>query len=377
MVLALASCNLQQAPAPMGPEPKQCLDLETALQATRTALDEQRFQWLGQVIREVFVEGKLGSELRSELTDPASLEAHLEGNHLRTLVGVIVEGLAEMIPAQTLRGLESIVSEDVSIGSLMAFMDAQPARWDVLDPVREMFSSCRDGGDLADLLVHLPMVEGNCGEAELLCAIDHLVIVLKSPDLAESLANVDFEGRIGREAFQQLIIHVMDVTATPGFDAEALAGQLRNIFGERLDETTLDALDGLIGSFGRFMANQQVQQPWSRVVSCVKRYDPERAVSGLTYDMLTDGGLNSGTTARVLTETKANLDAQRMMVEWSRMATLLAEDPALRERLSLGLKPLLVPSLVRWISPRVVDLQERGVLAEWVRLVAEGLPCDD
>ena len=66
-----------------------------------------------------------------------------------------------------------------------------------------------------------------------------------------------------------------------------------------------------------------------------------------------------------------------MMVEWSRMATFLSADSALRERLSFGLRPLLVPTLFRWISPKVVELQERGVLAEWVRLVEEGLPCDD
>ena len=66
-----------------------------------------------------------------------------------------------------------------------------------------------------------------------------------------------------------------------------------------------------------------------------------------------------------------------MMLEWNRMATFLAADPALRERLSLGLRPLLVPTLFRWISPKIVELQERGVLAEWLRLVEEGLPCED
>ncbi|MEC7751040.1 MAG: hypothetical protein VX405_06000 [Myxococcota bacterium] len=377
MSLALAGCQLQERPAPMGPEPRQCRDLETALEATRSALDDRRFEWLGQLIRDVFVDGRLSPELAAQLDSPESLTNHLEGDHLRTLVGVIVQGLAQLVPVETLRGLQNIVSEDASIGSLMAFMDAQPTRWNVLDPVREMFSSCRDGGDLADLMVHLPLVEGQCEEVELLCALDHLVVVLKSPDLAESLSSVDFEGRVGREAFQQLILHVMDVPATPGFDSEALAAQLRNLFGERLDDTTLDALDGLMASFGAFMSNPDVQQPWSRVVSCVKRYDPERAVSGLTYDMLTDGGLNSGTTARVLSETKGRVEADQMMLEWSRMATFLAADPALRERLSFGLRPLLVPTLFRWISPKIVELQERGVLAEWLRLVEEGLPCED
>ena len=98
-------------------------------------------------------------------------------------------------------------SADASIASFMTFMDEVPSRWDVLDPVREIFSSCRDGEDLADLMTHLPLVPGSCGDAELLCAIDDLVIVLKSPDLSEALAGVDFEGRVGRDAFQQLIIH--------------------------------------------------------------------------------------------------------------------------------------------------------------------------
>ena len=59
------------------------------------------------------------------MDSPESLTIHLEGDHLRTLVGVIVEGLAQLVPVETLRA-PSIVSEDASIGSLMTFMDAWP-----------------------------------------------------------------------------------------------------------------------------------------------------------------------------------------------------------------------------------------------------------
>lgn len=376
LLLLSGACALQDSRAVQGPPEKQCTTLETALAKTREALDERRFELFGRVVREVMARGELSEVLRAQLDDSEALEAQIGGNRLQSLVGGLLELISDGLPQQTLAGLKVVLKQEERLPSVLGFFDAEPSRWQVLNPLREMLVSCRDGGDLADLISALPGLGGSCGEPEMLCALDHLIIVLKSPDLSDALSGMDFEGSVGKEGFQSLIIHVMDATAAPGFDPSALSDQLRNLLGERLDGSTLDALEALLHSFGGMTGDPSIREPWARVVSCVKRYDPERSVSGLTYDLLTDDSASGPGVAEGLNDLTEDLDRTALLQEWRVLAAKAAGDPGLREQISLGLRPLLTPTLARLLSPRVVELQARGVLLEWTRLIEEGLSCD-
>lgn len=116
--------------------------------------------------------------------------------------------------------------------------------------------------------------------------VDALIAALTSDTLRELVSGLSLEGEGGREAMQLLVRNLMVSAGSPSFDLDGLLSLLSVLLGERAETPPLSELvSGLSRVFGEPDALSSLQD----TLVCLRQVDPELALGGFLYDLVTSG----------------------------------------------------------------------------------------
>jgi hypothetical protein len=379
LIIMMSSCQLGQGAAPQLPPQPQCVPLDQALKGTKRAIAEGGIRPLALIIDDLLHRGEVSAELGALLGDVPAVNGHIGGNRLRPALGAALELLRESPPRFLFSFAKALVSEFEENSALalefIDFLNASDERLAFVNPLRGLLTDCAEGRPLSLFLADLSGARLSCGLAGE-CLLRDLSALAEDPALSVALAQMGFEGQEGRQAFKLLVDRLMSATAQPGFDVDQWRLLLRQSFAEVLPESSLVRVDALLSTLDELFAPDQRRAHWFEVVACAKRHDSQRALPGLTYDLLITGVLDLPELvgqARGLFEAA---DSQAIFAELEELSLRLATSDSLRRPLNDLLEPLLTAPVARLMLQSSRQLIERGLITEWLALADEGFSCE-
>ena len=375
--LLLAACALgeSQAPAPT-PQPV-CAEWQRALEATQRVLDERSLQPLGLLLDPMLLTGRIDPELAALMEDPQEVEPFLGGDRLRPAFRAAL-ALVDLHPASELIDpiLEWLQGEPLdtsALGELATFLVSDRERLAVVNPVRKMLSDCGEGRPLAQAIADATGYQMSCGST-LVCLAEQLGELAADPALSEALSSLTLEGEEGRKAFGVLVAQIMNASAQPAFDVAQTQGQLRQLFEERLPESSLARLDRILSVVDEHFSDPQRRATWRQVVTCTERHDPTYAVSGLVYDVVIREELEL---ASLLPANSSDASALVTLNQpLHRVAQSLAEEDGMRLALNAAVEPILTGSVMKLLVETLDAPELSAALDAWLAWFRQEGPCE-
>lgn len=341
-----SACGAGERLAPYTPPPPECPGIDDYLADVYAIVDEGGVEYLATTIRD-----RIPDSVRRDLVDAllrllgafpegsfTALAAELdglpddEGPGLQRLLGRVVGFLATGAPVRS--------------GPDLAFMGV----------IQTAAATC-EGAPVFSLLASL------LGDETL---VPSLIAALASPELGGLLEGLELEGEGGRAAFQLLVRNLLVSASSPTFDVEGLVSLLAVVVGA--ETIASPPWDGLVAGVRRvFAAGDGLAQARSLLV-CLGRVDPDRALGGFAYDLVTSGLLDelSGQAPGGTLE----LVASRPILDLAESAlAFLASDPVSRRALRTTLVTLLDPALAPPVLEDLARLLDREALGGVIDLV--------
>jgi hypothetical protein len=353
--------------------------LDQTLAATKRAIAEGAIRPLALIIDDLLQRGEVSAELAALLGDVPAVSEHIGGNRLRPAMGAALELLRQSPPNALFSFAKVLVVEfEESAAIALEFIDflsATDERLAVVNPLRGLLTDCGEGRPLSLLLADLSSARLSCGLAAE-CLLRDLSDLAVDPALSNTLAQMGFEGEEGRKAFKLLVGRLMNATAQPGFDVDQWRVLLRQSFGERLPESSLLLVDALLATIGELFLPEPTRANWFKVVACFERHDLQRALPGLTYDLLIAGALDFGGLIDQARGRFEAADSQAIFAELHDLSLRLAGADSLRRPLNGLLEPILTAPVARLMLQSSRQLIERGLISEWLELADQGLSCE-
>ncbi len=373
----VTSCVLGETQAPALPPTKNCTRLVHALSVTKQVLDQQTLKPIGLMLDPMLLEGRLDDELRVLLDQPEQVEPHIGGDRLRPAARAILE-LLQLHPPQTLADplqvwIRSAVRDESVDHGLLGFMLASDDRLAVVIPVRKMLTDCGEGRPLAQAIADATGYQMTCGST-LACLLNEFAGLAGDPQIEQALQGLTLEGEEGRKAFGLLVAQIMRASAQPAFDVAQAQELLRNVFRDRLPQSSLERLDRLMTIIGEHFADEGRRATWLQVVTCTDRHDPQFAVAGLFYDLVLGTELDL---AQLLDsdEHEASSPA-RWINPLHALAQTVTRRSDLRLPLNAAVEPFLTPSMMRVALSTLSAPDLRVVVEAWFELLDQGPQCE-
>lgn len=336
VVLSVA-CGAGDEPAPYTPPPPSCLTIDGYLAGLYAVVDEGGIDALATTIRE-----RIPDSVRRDLIDAIlRLLSSFEEGSFTALAGEL--GVDDDGP-----GLQQ------TLGLIVRYLASGPGGPDLafIGVLQSAAATC-EGGAVFGLLADLTRDEA---------LLPALLSALSSDTLTSLLEDLDFEGEGGRLAFQLLVRNLLVSASSPTFDLEGLIALLQIVLGDALDEPPYD---GLVAGLRRVFVDGDGLDRLQSTLVCVRTVDPDLALGGFLYDLVTSGLLSdlAGSDSLGIAIARPILDLATSALDF------LANDPISRRALQSTLIALFDPAIAPPVLADVATLLEREALGGVIDLV--------
>ncbi len=336
-VATFVACGAGDAPAPYTAPPPQCLTIDNYLVDLYAVVDDGGVEALASTIRD-----RIPDSVRRDLLDGIlRLLSSFEEGSFTSLADELDKPEHGPGLQQTLGLIVRYLANGQS-GPDLAFIGV----------LQSAVATC-EGGPVFGLLADLTRDEA---------LLPALLSVLSSDTLATLLEDLDFEGEGGRLAFQLLIRNLLVSASSPTFDLDGIIALLQVVLGDSLNEPPYDQL---VAGLRRVFVEGDGLVRLQTTLVCLRTVDPDLALGGFLYDLVTSGLLSdlAGSNALGITISPAILELATSALDF------LATDSVSRRALQSTLIMLLDPTIAPPVLGDVATLLEREALGGVIDLV--------
>ncbi|MFT7581286.1 MAG: hypothetical protein ACI9MR_002961 [Myxococcota bacterium] len=343
--LGVAGCGADGIDGPPSPPRTSCPRVDTYLGPLYTLVETGQLNTLRRAIGE-----ELPEDARRDLVDTIL-------RLVRDFEPGLFSALIEAVDKKASDAPDGSAGIQETLGRLLRWLtqESPGAPYvDVVTMLRGTLNSC-EGPPILGVVRDVLADEG------LLRAV---VDVLGSDALSGALESVSFEGEGGREALRLLLRNLLVAASGPDFDVRSLLDLLGYIV-----DTTAGPWPALTDGLTRLLAPGPGLDAVQGLLVCVLDVDPDVALGGLVYDLLTSNDLGLSTLIGVLPPAgqpvlePAISDALR-----AALAFFMGDASARRSIVTVGTE-LLRPDVATGVLADVGVLLEASVLDDVIRAI--------